>query len=159
MYSRKAINQYQQTSAGAVVDASPHKIISLLMQGALDRMAQAKGHIQQQQLEARNNAINKTSDIIDCLRNALDHNHSAELSNNLDSLYDYMLRRLFEANAKNDESIIDEVAKLLSSIYISWKQIEAPQQQAQLQSQLQPQQVGAGIASYSQPTQQAQLMK
>ncbi len=148
MYSRKAINQYQQASAGAVVDASPHKIISLLMQGALDRMSQAKGHIQQQQLEARNNAINKTSDIIDCLRNALDHTHSEELSGNLDSLYDYMLRRLFEANAKNDESIIDEVAKLLSSIYLSWKQIEAPQAQ-----------VGAGIASYSQPAQQAQLMK
>jgi len=155
MYSRKAINQYQQASANAVVDASPHKIISLLMQGALDRMAQAKGHIQQQQLEARNNTINKTSDIIDCLRNALDHKHSAELSANLDSLYDYMLRRLFEANAKNDAGIIDEVAKLLSGIHLSWKQIEAPQPQ----SIQQPQQVGAGIASYSQPTQQAQLMK
>ena len=158
MYSRKAINQYQQASAGAVVDASPHKIISLLMQGALDRMAQAKGHIQQQQLEARNNAINKTSDIIDCLRNALDHTHSAELSNNLDSLYDYMLRRLFEANAQNDAGIIDEVAKLLSSIYLSWKQIEAPNQIEAQKPQAQ-QQVGAGIASYSRPTQQAQLMK
>lgn len=147
MYSRKAINQYQHNNAAAVVDASPHKVITLLMQGALDRMAQAKGFIQNQQLEGRNNAINKTADIIDYLRHSLSHDHNSELSANLDSLYDYMLRRLFEANLNNSCEPVDEVAQLLGSVYSSWVKIGE-----------QNTNTGSDLA-YHQESPQAQLVK
>jgi flagellar protein FliS len=124
MYPRTALRQYQQVNAQAVVDASPYKVITLLMQGALDRMASAKACISQKDIEGRNRYIGKAVDIIDCLKESLNHKHDAEMTRNLDSLYDYMSRQLFVANASNDPAVIDEVAQLLGTIFDGWKMLE-----------------------------------
>lgn len=124
MYNRQAMNQYRQVNAQAAVDSSPYKIITLLMQGALDRMTSAKGCIQHNDIEGRNRFINKAVDIIDCLKESLVHKHDEDMTANLENLYDYMSRRLFEANAENNEVMIDEVYGLLNTIFDGWKELE-----------------------------------
>jgi len=122
MYSNGA-KQYQQMSAHtAVMDADPHRLIQLLFEGALARIAKAKGHIEREEIEARNEVINSAIRIIGGLQESLDMD-AGEISQNLDNLYDYMIRRLFEANSKNSMVMLDEVAKLLIEIKSAWDEI------------------------------------
>ncbi|GAA5316129.1 MAG: flagellar export chaperone FliS [Candidatus Pelagadaptatus aseana] len=124
MYRQNAMQQYRHAQASAAIDSSPYKVISMLMQGALDRMVSAKGCIANNDIAGRNHFIGKAADIIDCLKNSLEHKHDEEMTNNLDNLYDYMARRLFHANLKNCPDTIDEVYGLLDTIYDGWKELE-----------------------------------
>ena len=122
MYSNGA-KQYQQMSAHtAVMDADPHRLIQLLFEGALTKIAKAKGHIDRSEIEARNEAINSAIRIVGGLQESLDMD-AGEIAQNLDNLYDYMIRRLFEANSKNSFVMLDEVAKLLIEIKSAWDEI------------------------------------
>ncbi|MCJ8313922.1 MAG: flagellar export chaperone FliS [Saccharospirillaceae bacterium] len=122
MYSNGA-KQYQQMSAHtAVMDADPHRLIQLLFEGALTRIAKAKGHVERNEIEARNETINAAIRIVGGLQESLDMN-AGEIAQNLDNLYDYMIRRLFEANSKNSNVMLDEVAKLLIEIKSAWDEI------------------------------------
>jgi flagellar protein FliS len=58
--------------------------------------------------------------IISGLQSSLDMESGGELSRNLDDLYDYMVRRLGEAGAKNDPAILDEVSSLLLEVKSAW---------------------------------------
>jgi flagellar protein FliS len=74
--------------------------------------------------------------IIDVLRASLDMQAGGDISQNLESLYDYMTRRLTEANVTNDIAMLDEVANLLLPIKQAWDAIpqdarDAHQQQLQ----------------------------
>ncbi|BCE01388.1 flagellar export chaperone FliS [Marinicellulosiphila megalodicopiae] len=122
MYSNGA-KQYQQMSAHtAVMDADPHRLIQLLFEGALARIAKAKGHIERSEIEARNETINSAIRIVGGLQESLDMD-AGEIAQNLENLYDYMIRRLFEANSKNSTVMLDEVAKLLIEIKSAWDDI------------------------------------
>jgi flagellar protein FliS len=124
MQQRNAINQYRHAHASAAIDSSPYKIITLLMQGALDRMTTAKGCIEHNNIAGRNDALNKAIDIIDCLKSSLEHKYDEKMTTNLDNLYEYMGRRLFQANLKNSPDIIDEVAGLLGTIFEGWNELQ-----------------------------------
>lgn len=106
-----------------VTDASPHRLIQMLFEGALERIAQAKGAMRQQQIERKGNMINKAMGIVAGLQGALEDTGEANLSSDLDALYDYMIRRLVEANVKNDEAILDEVSALIHEIKSAWDTI------------------------------------
>lgn len=107
-----------------VVDASPHRLIQMLFEGALERIAQAKGALQQNQSARKGELISKAVGIVGGLQGSLVDAGDGELSANLDNLYDYMIRRLTEANLKNDENILDEVSGLITEIKGAWDQIE-----------------------------------
>lgn len=128
MQRNNALHQYQQVNVQTGVNgASPHKLVSLLMSGALERMAKAKGYLERNDVENRNRYIGKTVDIIEALRDSLDHKHNPQMTANLERLYEYMTYRLFQANAHNDAKAIDEVSELLGGIYDAWKQLEHQQ--------------------------------
>lgn len=122
--SNSAAAQYQRNNSYSALDASPHKLISLLMSGALDRLAKAKGYAERTQHEQRSAAIGRATEMIDCLRESLDHKHNPDMTRDLEQLYDYMTFRLFSANAENDCGMIDEVYGLLHGIYTAWQEIE-----------------------------------
>ncbi|MEW8429563.1 MAG: flagellar export chaperone FliS, partial [gamma proteobacterium symbiont of Ctena orbiculata] len=86
----------------------------------LDGISNAKGTIQRKEHAARHNEINWIISVIDALRGALDFEQGGEIANNLDMLYDYMIRRLFEANIHQDIEALDEVASLLKEIKTAW---------------------------------------
>ncbi|WP_347914492.1 flagellar export chaperone FliS [Pseudomonas aeruginosa] len=121
MYAMKAMKQYQQVSIEAQVsDANPHRLIQLLMQGGLERLAQARGAMEREQIPEKGILIGKAVGIIGGLREALDSERGGELAGNLDRLYEYMIARLVEANTSNDTSLLDEVSALLLEVKSGW---------------------------------------
>ena len=115
--------QYQSVNAQtSIMDADPHRLIQLLFQGATERIAEAKGHIERNSIEKKNLALNKAIAIVGGLRESLNLD-AGEVADNLNQLYDYFERRLFEANIKNDVAILDEVNALLLEIKSAWDAI------------------------------------
>lgn len=103
--------------------ASPHRLIQLLMDGVLDRLALAKGQMLRHETSQKATTISKAIAIIDGLRMSLDHSVSEDMSENLEGLYDYMNRRLLLANVNNDVEAIDEVSSLLRELKEAWDAI------------------------------------
>ncbi|SDS91099.1 flagellar protein FliS [Pseudomonas asplenii] len=122
-----ALRQYQKVGAQAQTsEATPHRLVQMLMEGGLDRIAQAKGAIERKDIAAKCVAISKAIGIVGGLREGLDLEKQADALADLDSLYTYMMKRLAEANIKSDPKILDEVAGLLSTVKEGWDAIGAP---------------------------------
>jgi flagellar protein FliS len=119
-----AMRQYQQVGVKAqVTEADPHRLIQMLMQGGLDRIAQARGAMLRQAHAEKGVLIGKAINIVGGLRDVLDKEVGGELAENLERLYEYMTMRLFEASRHNDVSKLDEVASLLSEVKNGWDAI------------------------------------
>jgi flagellar secretion chaperone FliS len=120
-----AINAYKKVGVESkAIGADPHQLISMLYHGALDTIAKAKGEIQRKDIEAKGKSISKAIAIIgEGLHGGLDMRVGGELAMNLSALYDYMVRRLVEANLKNDTAILDEVTNLLAGLAEAWDSI------------------------------------
>lgn len=114
-------NAYQQVrSHGGVESADPHGLITLLMDGALERLVTARGHMQRGEIGPKGEVIGRCIEIIGGLRDALDPKVDSPLVGQLDQLYDYMSRRLLHANLRNDVAALDEVSALLQKVRNSW---------------------------------------
>ncbi len=124
--ARNALHQYSQNAVQTGVEAAnPHRLIQMLMEGALDRIAAARGHMERGEIQLKGAQINSAIAILDGLRASLDKDKGGEISRNLEDLYLYMTRRLFEAHAGNDSSLLDEVADLVQQIKTAWDSIGA----------------------------------
>jgi flagellar protein FliS len=122
--SRSAAREYVRVGAStAVTSADPHTLILMLMNGALDSMAAAKASMQRGAVDEKGRSLSRAIAIIDGLRASLDRSAGPELADNLDDLYDYMGRRLLQANVRDDTDAVDEVADLLREIRSAWEAI------------------------------------
>ena len=92
----------------------------MLFEGGLARLAQAKGALERGQTSLKGELLGKAIAIIGGLREGLDHQKGGEIAANLDSLYEYMVSRLVEANVNNDVALVDEVAGLLREVKTGW---------------------------------------
>ena len=119
MYAQGAKQYQQMSNHTAVTDADPHRLIQLLFEGALARISKAKGHVDRNEIEQRNKAINSAIGIVGGLQESLNMD-AGDIAANLNSLYDYMIRRLFEANSENSKEMLNEVALLLIEIKSAW---------------------------------------
>lgn len=126
---------YQQTASGGAEFSNPHKLIAMLLEGAHDRLTRALGHIEREEVAAKGENLSRAAAIFEHLRGSLQHGlDDGGLAENLDSLYDYMSRRITEANLYNDPDRIHEVVGLLGEIRAGWNAIPegdrapAPQQ-------------------------------
>src|SRR5690606_19746757 len=99
-----------------VEDASPHRLIQMLFEGVLERIAQAKGAIQQKQIARKGELIGKAINIVGGLQGCLNDNEGGELAQNLDSLYAYIIQRLTQANFETNPEILDECGRLLGEL-------------------------------------------
>jgi flagellar protein FliS len=120
-----AINAYKKVGVESkVIGADPHQLISLLFHGALDTITIARNQIIRKDMEAKGKSISKAIAIIgEGLHSSLDKKVGGELAQNLSALYDYMVRRLVDANIKNDTAILDEVTDLLTGLAEAWDSI------------------------------------
>ena len=126
----KAIQQYGSVAAHTGVEtATPHRLIQMLMEGALEKMAMAKGHMLQGNIADKGANISWAISIIEGMRSSLDMEAGGDIASNLNDLYDYMERRLVEANMRNDVKILDEVIGLLREIKAGWDAIPAAMRQ------------------------------
>lgn len=115
------LQAYQRVNTQtSITDADPHKLIQLLYNGALERINMAKARMQAKDFEGKGRLISKAIEIIGGLRGFLDFEKGGDLAARLESIYDYMERTLFEANAQNNIAKLDEVADLLRSIKDGW---------------------------------------
>jgi len=122
--SMAAMKQYQRVDVQAqVTEASPHRLIQMLMQGGLDRIYQARGALERGAFSEKGELLGKAIAIIGGLREALDREVEGDLVANLDKLYEYMIMRLLEGNRVNDPAKLDEVASLLREVKSGWDAI------------------------------------
>lgn len=118
---RSALAQYGKVAAESeVAYASPHRLVQMLMEGALDKVATAKGQIDRGDLEGKSKHITWAISILNGLRSSLDMDAGGEIAVNLDDLYSYMTRRLIDANVANSTEALDEVSGLMLEIKGAW---------------------------------------
>lgn len=136
MYNSKGIQAYRKDSIKSdLASADPHRVIQLLMQGALEKLALGKGCIERSDWEGKSTSLTRAVEIINALKDALDRDVNPELVDNLEMLYEYMTVRITEASVNKDISIIDQVMGLLLQIKSAWDQISPTDKQAAYQGQ------------------------
>ncbi|GJM04250.1 MAG: B-type flagellar protein FliS [marine bacterium B5-7] len=132
-----ALKQYNKINLHTGIEsASPHRLIQMLLEGALGKLAQAKGHMKLSDVAKKGEDVSMAISIIGGLRDSLDHEKGGEIAINLDSLYEYMTYRLMEANLKNDVAMLDEVYGLLMEIKSAWDAIAEQPAVAQVEKRL-----------------------
>lgn len=124
--SQEALKQYRQLGLETQINnASPHRLIQLLMEGALDRLVAAQAAMERGDTATKGVLIGKTMGIISGLRSSLDMSVlDTNLPENLDNLYDYMGRRLLDASMHNNLEIITEVIGLMKTLKSGWDGIQ-----------------------------------
>ena len=123
----QAVQLYTRINAHSGVHAaSPHRLIQMLMEGALSAMATAKGHIHRNEKEPKGISLGKVINRIEGLRVSLDLESGGAIAANLHALYEYMERRVVEANLNNDAAAIGEVESLMREIKVAWDALETP---------------------------------
>lgn len=127
--SQEALKQYRQLGLETQINnASPHRLIQLLMEGALERLTGAQLAMERGDTATKGVLIGKAMGIISGLRSSLDMNvEGSDLPERLDDLYDYMGRRLLEASMHNKVDILTEVIGLLKTVKDGWDGIEPSQ--------------------------------
>ena len=103
--------------------ASPHKLVLMLFDGAIEAMSMTIGAIQHKNIEVRAKQSTRAITIINGMRDCLDMEAGSELADNLYSLYQYMAQELFRANFKNDYETIRNIQSMLKDIRGSWEKI------------------------------------
>ena len=128
-----ALAQYQSISVqSAMTDVSPHQMITMQLDGALDRIASAKGAIARKEISHKGELLSSAIAIVDSLRASLDYKRGGEISNKLGSLYDYIESGLVKANMTSDVEVLEEMSALLNELKLGWESIPAELRQGQL---------------------------
>lgn len=124
MYGAKGTQAYAQIGVeSAVMSASQQQLVTMLFDGALSALIRARLFMQDSNQQGKGLSLSKAINIIENgLKIGLDEGSRDELTQNLLSLYAYMVRRLLQANLHNDVSAIEEVEALMRNIADAWKE-------------------------------------
>lgn len=122
----QALRAYAQVEVETVIDqASPHKLILMLFEGAIKSTNQSLLHMQNRNISEKGLAISRTIRIIEeGLKASLDLEQGGAIATQLDHLYDYMLRQLLTASLRNESAPLQEVARLLCELRDAWSSID-----------------------------------
>ena len=122
---QRGVNAYAKVGLETgIAAATPHKLITMLYDGAVLAVINATTHMKAGNIEAKGKAISHAIQIIDNgLKASLDKEVGGDIAKNLDALYEYMSARLLTANLQNQVEILDEVRGLLTDLRDTWKQI------------------------------------
>ena len=118
------VSQYNQVNNySGVIDADPHRLVQMLLEGVLGKIAVVKGLMKRGDIVKKGEVIGNAISIVSGLRASLNKEAGGELAENLDNLYEYIERRLLLANINNDTEILDEVTVLLREVKSGWDAI------------------------------------
>lgn len=124
MGMRGNLQAYKRVSVDSqLTSASPHRVIQMLMAGAIERLIQGKAAMEQGSIATKGERLGKALDIIISLRGCLSFDDGGEIASNLDSLYLYMIEKITAANQKNEVEHVDEVIDMLRELKSAWDQI------------------------------------
>jgi flagellar protein FliS len=108
------------------LSADPMELVRLLYQAATGAVRQARQHLASGEIPERARAISKACEVLIELATSLDYERGGEISRNLARLYDYMHRRLIQANYEQSDQPLQEVLGLLNTLYEAWDGIRQP---------------------------------
>lgn len=114
-------NAYAQYNNSKILTASPAELTLMLYEGAIKFCNIAITAIEQKNIEKAHTNIVKTERIIEHFRLTLDMKY--EVAKDFDRVYEYLLRRLLQANIKKDKEILEEVNEHLRSMRDTWKEV------------------------------------
>ncbi|AVV38242.1 flagellar export chaperone FliS [Pantoea vagans] len=128
MYTATGTKAYAKIGVeSAVMSASQQQLVVMLFDGALSALIRARLFMQDGNIEGKGSSISKAINIIEAgLKEGLTENRGDELADNLLDLYNYMTRRLLQANLHNDVAAVEEVEGLLRNIADAWKEVVQP---------------------------------
>ncbi|ADL69656.1 flagellar protein [Thermoanaerobacterium thermosaccharolyticum] len=109
---------YLEYKRNSIMTASPEELVMMLYNGIIRFVNEAKQAIDDKNIERAHNSITRAQDIVLELMSTLDMKY--DISKNLYSIYDYISRRLIEANLKKDKVALDEVESLISDLKDTW---------------------------------------
>lgn len=121
-YARNAqLAAYQSVSVhGGVDSGDPHRLVLMLMDGVMERLAKVRGCIERNEVLQRTRLLHSCVVLVSELRGALNLPEGGELAGNLNNLYEYMVRRLLLANIKGDLAIVTEITGLMTRVRDGW---------------------------------------
>lgn len=105
---------------GGVDNADPHRLVQMLLDAVAERLSTARGCIERGEIARKAKLLHSCVTLVAELRGSLNLAEGGELAQNLDSLYDYMTRRLLQANVQSDVAIVIEVLGLLNELRGAW---------------------------------------
>jgi flagellar secretion chaperone FliS len=111
---------YQEYVDNEILTASPARLVQIMYRGAIDAVAAARSALAGGDIAVRSRNISKAHAILNEMALSLNHSLAPELTRNLVELYDYMARRLLEANAQQSDEPLAEVQQLLNTLLEAW---------------------------------------
>lgn len=122
MYPRNGIQSYRKTN---VITADPGKLVIMCYEGAIDNLLIAKQKMAAKEYGDKAKALIKAQEIIDELLYSLDFEKGGSVAKNLESLYNYITRRIIQADVNKDIAGFDEVIGILRQLLSAWEQAVA----------------------------------
>lgn len=127
-YNPRAVSAYQRINVETSMHTiDQHQLVSLLYSGVMDAITAARGAMARGDVPLKCSSLSKATRILEeGLSTALDRDNGGELAMNLGDLYDYCLKRLIQANIRNDDAMLAEVGSLIEQIALGWNEIKKP---------------------------------
>jgi flagellar protein FliS len=124
MNKKHLMNQYKGVQLKTdVEEADPHKLVSMLLNGALQNLIAAKASIEKGAKAEHGELVGKAISIVEYLRVSLDPGSDLDFAENLGELYRYMETRLLDSTMKNDSAPVAEVIELIKPLRDGWDAI------------------------------------
>lgn len=121
---RGNLQAYKKVSVDSqLTAASPHKVVQMLLAGAIERLIQGKAAMEQGNMPVKGERFGKALDIIMALRSCLSMEEGGDIAVNLDQLYEFMITQVTIANHENNSQRIDDVVDIIREIKSAWDQI------------------------------------
>jgi flagellar protein FliS len=118
----EAYQSYHQVNLGALAaQASPVQLVLLLTDGLLEELLRARAHVEARRYELKARSLKRCVDMLNGLTSALDFEAGGELVVNLNRVYGFCVRRLYEAGFNLDIQFIDEVIDLMTTLRKGWQ--------------------------------------
>lgn len=120
--SSNSTNSHNRVISGTenIDSMTPYEVITLLLDGALERIDQAIGRISCGEIDEASVVIQKAIGIVGGLRESLDLHQGGEIADNLDALYEYITLRLETMTTDSPLGTLEEVKNLLQEVHDGW---------------------------------------
>jgi flagellar protein FliS len=107
-----------------ILQAGTIKLVKALYQAAVNSIAKARSYLLGGQIRERSDEITRACEILAELSHGLDLKRGGDLAARLGQLYDYMQRRLIEANVQQSALPMNEVESLLRTLLGAWEECD-----------------------------------
>jgi len=124
---------YRQQQVQHEIDqASPVRLVVMLYDKALSLLRQSVLHIDRNNVKAKGEALNRVVEIIGELQAVLNREEGGVVAQNLDAMYEFMIRSVTLANLNNDPQPLDGVLKVLEELRKGWQELEQMTQEGEV---------------------------